>query len=611
LNSAISRLSTTLDTQGTSLISALQSNAGNITDTIAQVGSHTADILSGTADRLQSETLVTLQKMSDASHIVRTLVEQANQSIGELESKLADRVIGLAHAGTVIKEDAAHSASLLLEQIESMREVTATGIHETRALIDVLDERTRAVSSVTREHVEILENAAQSLGSIEGRLGSDLENRKASIEVLTRTLNEHFNNVETVAEKFALHLNGALMAIENRAGSIRDIMSDAATVASQTMREQFDTVRAEADAEKERTVDQVRAVSTEALAEMSELLGQLVGRFEKTAADVKSLTESIAQEVDAAREDITKSVTILPNETKEQSAALKRAVSEQIRALGELNAIMAASSRVTDTAKPVEQRPAPVAPEKSPERSFTPVQRPAAPIEAPRSPMIARPDVVARDTVQPAKPKIEDKPYVPPVMPQARPEPVATTARPTPAQTPSRDPRSGWLSDLLDRASQDEVKTTPAQRQEAPRVQPTPAPVSAPVEKTRPIMPPVASTPVSTPTEPIAQLLADVRSLMNDDAVSALWAAYLRGENVSFSRSLYTLGGQRRFAELSALYQSDEKFRTSLNSYANRFEAVLKDLTVTDADGAITRSILSSPEGRVYTMLAHVSNRLG
>ncbi|MEI6574492.1 MAG: hypothetical protein WCO61_13235, partial [Alphaproteobacteria bacterium] len=203
------------------------------------------------------------------------------------------------------------------------------------------------------------------------------------------------------------------------------------------------------------------------------------------------------------------------------------------------------------------------------------------------------------------------KSYVPPVMPQARPEPVATTTRPTPAQTPSRDPRSGWLSDLLDRASQDEVKTTPAQKQEAPRVQPTQAPVSAPVEKTRPIMPPVASTPISTPTEPIAQLLADVRSLMNDDAVSALWAAYLRGENVSFSRSLYTLGGQRRFAELSALYQADEKFRTSLNSYANRFEAVLKDLTVTDADGAITRSILSSPEGRVYTMLAHVSNRLG
>ena len=119
------------------------------------------------------------------------------------------------------------------------------------------------------------------------------------------------------------------------------------------------------------------------------------------------------------------------------------------------------------------------------------------------------------------------------------------------------------------------------------------------------------AAPLSTPTEPIAQLLADIRALVNDDAVTNLWAAYLRGENVSFSRSLYTLSGQRRFAELSALYQADEKFRASLNSYANRFESVLKDLTVTDADGAITRSILSSPEGRVYTMLAHVSNRLG
>ena len=118
------------------------------------------------------------------------------------------------------------------------------------------------------------------------------------------------------------------------------------------MREQFDSVRAEADAEKLRTVEQVRAVSTEALTEMGDLLGQLVARFEATAADVKAVTEAIAQEVEASREEITKSVAVLPHETKEQSAALKRAVSEQIRALGELNAIMAASGRLTDTAKP-------------------------------------------------------------------------------------------------------------------------------------------------------------------------------------------------------------------------------------------------------------------
>jgi hypothetical protein len=395
------------------------------------------------------------------------------------------------------------------------------------------------------------------------------------------------------------------MAIENRASSIRDIMSDAATVASQTMREQFDSVRAEADAEKLRTVEQVRAVSTEALTEMGELLGQLVARFEATAADVKAVTESIAQEVEASREEITKSVAVLPNETKEQAAALKRAVSEQIRALGELNAIMSASGRVTDTAKPLEQRPAQLASERAPERSPQILSPRPTTYEMPKP---ARPETTGRIIPPATKPVTEEKPPVSPLMPEVKPEPVTTTTRAPIPPAPAREAKSGWLSDLLDRASRDEGKAQTA-KPEATRIQAPAAPASTQSEKTRPIAAP--SAPLSTPTEPIAQLLADIRSLMNDDAVTNLWAAYLRGENVSFSRSLYTLGGQRRFAELSALYQADEKFRTSLNSYANRFESVLKDLTVTDADGAITRSILSSPEGRVYTMLAHVSNRLG
>ena len=132
-----------------------------------------------------------------------------------------------------------------------------------------------------------------------------------------------------------------------------------------------------------------------------------------------------------------------------------------------------------------------------------------------------------------------------------------------------------------------------------------------PVERPRPFTPVATQAPLTAPVEPIPRLLADIRSLMNDDAVANLWAAYLRGENVSFSRSLYTLAGQRRFSELSALFQSDERFRSSLESYASRFESVLKDMTASDKDGATTRSILASPEGRVYTILCHVSNRLG
>jgi hypothetical protein len=121
----------------------------------------------------------------------------------------------------------------------------------------------------------------------------------------------------------------------------------------------------------------------------------------------------------------------------------------------------------------------------------------------------------------------------------------------------------------------------------------------------------VLDGPMITPMETIAGLLADVKILINEEVVADLWAKYLRGEPVSFSRALYTLAGQRRFAELVQQYRVDDKFRANLETYTKRFEVVLRDLTTADADGMVTRSILGSAEGRIYTLLAHVSNRLG
>jgi hypothetical protein len=106
-------------------------------------------------------------------------------------------------------------------------------------------------------------------------------------------------------------------------------------------------------------------------------------------------------------------------------------------------------------------------------------------------------------------------------------------------------------------------------------------------------------------------LQGDIGRLVDEAAVARLWNTYLRGEPAAFSRSIYTLEGQRRFEELSQLFKQDEQFRSVLEAYANKFESVLRDLTASDRDGSITRTILGSVEGRVYTVLAHVSQRLG
>ena len=185
-------------------------------------------------------------------------------------------------------------------------------------------------------------------------------------------------------------------------------------------------------------------------------------------------------------------------------------------------------------------------------------------------------------------------------IPQPAPAATEINLRQDTKPTPSVDKnqRAGWLSDLLDRASRDEGKVSeevePAKPSIAPKAQ-------AVIEEPK----------VEAPKEPISALLSDISNLVDANSVARLWSSYLKGEPTAFSRSIYTLEGQRRFEELTNLHAKDERFRASLEAYANKFETVLRDLTASDQDGAITRSILASPEGRVYTVLAHISRRLG
>ena len=103
--------------------------------------------------------------------------------------------------------------------------------------------------------------------------------------------------------------------------------------------------------------------------------------------------------------------------------------------------------------------------------------------------------------------------------------------------------------------------------------------------------------------------LSDINRIVDEPAVALLWSNYLKGEPAAFSQAIYTEEGKQRYAELTDLAAHDDRFRTSLEAYTAKFEAVLRDLTVTDQDGSITRTIMASAEGRVYTVLAHISNR--
>jgi hypothetical protein len=190
----------------------------------------------------------------------------------------------------------------------------------------------------------------------------------------------------------------------------------------------------------------------------------------------------------------------------------------------------------------------------------------------------------------------QQPPRLRPLPPAAAPAPAlrgslelaAAPAAPRPAAPPAAPVRetaakqtTGWVSDLLRRASTEE---------EAPK--------------------PVEARPPLHVVESLNSLSVDIARAIDHNASVELWDRYRRGERNVFTRRLYTIKGQQTFDEIRRKYQTDSEFRSAVDRYVSDFEKLLQDVAVNDRDSIMSQTYLTSDTGKVYTMLAHASGRI-
>jgi hypothetical protein len=109
----------------------------------------------------------------------------------------------------------------------------------------------------------------------------------------------------------------------------------------------------------------------------------------------------------------------------------------------------------------------------------------------------------------------------------------------------------------------------------------------------------------------LSSLTVDIARAIDNDTFIDLWKRYRRGESHVFTRRLYTLQGQQTFDEIKRKYQRDGEFRTAVDRYIDHFSALYDEAMQKDPNGGTAQSYLNSDTGKVYTLLAHASGRLG
>ncbi len=150
--------------------------------------------------------------------------------------------------------------------------------------------------------------------------------------------------------------------------------------------------------------------------------------------------------------------------------------------------------------------------------------------------------------------------------------PASPAAEPAPASDRSQ---SGWLSNLLAAASREEPAAAPH------------------------------------PPETLEDLTQSIAGLVDSAAAAETWDRWRRGDAAVVSRRLYTEAGQQAFDEIRRRYQYDPQFRETVSRYVQEFERLLAKVGQNDRDGSQWRAYLMSNTGKVYTILAHASGRLG
>ena len=161
---------------------------------------------------------------------------------------------------------------------------------------------------------------------------------------------------------------------------------------------------------------------------------------------------------------------------------------------------------------------------------------------------------------------------------------------------PATSGRSGWLSELLTRASQ-EAEAGTADR-EPPREGVSRQGTQEPTRTDR------------SSIDSLDTLAGDIARMIDHDAAADLWDRYNRGERNIFGRSrLYTAQGQKAFDEIRRKYRSDRDFMRTVDRYIGEFERLLEEVSRDDRGQVVARTYLTSETVKVYTMLAHAAGR--
>ena len=360
-----------------------------------------------------------------------------------------------------------------------------------------------------------------------------LERRRNSLQALIGDISGRSEAFEATLGRFAANVEDSFARSQARAQEISAALAAATRGASIAVAGQFETIRDTAAKERERTAQTLQATLEQTNAQLTGALDHAADRFRQSVAEVKDMASQVQRELDQTRQELRRGVLDLPQETSETAEAMRRVVSDQIRALKELAALVSDSGATYDVVEPSRGRRA-VAGARFEKPLLRAVER-AREVEAPsQSEALSRASLKRLPRLRPrarTSGRIGASELSPPfARAQTQSWPASSAAAPRPARR--RRPRLRRRLPIV--GSPDGFRTC--------------------------LRPPPATSPRrprSKGAETLEALNREIASLIDNAAAVEMWDRWRRGDTGAVSRRLYTEAGQQAFDELRRRFRAD------------------------------------------------------
>ena len=354
----------------------------------------------------------------------------------------------------------------IASQVTELDRLSTTTRNDCGAMVERMAAHTAALAEVARE-----------LAAKQQTIDFALQHRQTTLENLFASIGVKGSELDELMGHFTTSVEDSFTKAQARAQEISAALAAATKGTASTVAGQFEMIRENAGREREKTAQALQSTYDQASAQLSQIMDQAAEKFRQSVAEVKGMAGEMQRELDGTRHELRRGVLELPQETQEAANAMRRVVSDQIKALKELAAVVSASGASFDIAEPApptapslraESIPSPraAAPprEDEPSRFSAPTRPARAPVEtapgeeAPRAlPSPARTPTREDDALRFAPPPAAIEPVRPRAAPAAAPFPIPVSA----STAEQQRTQTGWLSNLLAAASREEPQTPP------------------------------------------------------------------------------------------------------------------------------------------------------